>query len=545
MAYLILNPGASDNKIFDLKPGPNTIGRADKNDITVLHPSLSRHHACLEVTNDQITLRDLQSSNGTFVNDVRVMECVLKDKDKIRCGEASFVVIQGLMSFVQGQNILKQISPDATRVAIKDLLVQTQEKPLGGALKLINQAKDQRATDKLHILLKVSELLSSPEDINNLLQKILELLFQIMDVDRAAILMVDEETGEPELKALKMRDKKTDQFYSRHIINHVLKEGVGVLSSDARIDPRFDKSKSIVQQSIHSFMCVPLKPKDKATGVLYADNLSVSNLFSEEDLEFLTGFANQAAISIDNSKLYKQIEEEAVLRNNFLRFFPPAVIQEIAHSKDLLLEVIETEITALFCDISGFTEMSSKMEPREIVNLLNAYFPIMAEIVFRHGGTLEKYIGDALMAIWGAPIQYPDHADRAVRTAIEMQQALRVFNEQWARKRNLYLQIHIGLNTGKVAAGNIGSKDYIQYATIGDTTNVASRICSAANEEEILIAESTFQKLTNQFLLIESLPPVTVKGKDKPLQLYRIRWESFSRDLPTLLTEPSLPPQNR
>lgn len=170
--------------------------------------------------------------------------------------------------------------------------------------------------------------------------------------------------------------------------------------------------------------------------------------------------------------------------------------------------------------------MSSKMSPRQVIEMLNEYFKVMVEdIVFEYEGTLEKYIGDALLAIWGAPYQQPDDANRAVKAAIAMQWAVCRLNQQWVKQRNLQIKIHIGLNTGKVAAGNIGSPRLIQYATIGDTTNVTSRICSAANAGEILISQSTFDKLSDRTLPIEKIPPVLVKGKDRPLQLYRLHWE--------------------
>lgn len=532
MPYLILNPGAADNKIFTLKEGNNFLGRARENDIVVLHPSLSRQHARIDLIGDHAAIMDLQSRNGTFVNGSKIQQSELHDRDQIRCGDAALVFVQGLMSFVQqDHNIVKQMSPDATRIIMKDLLFEETAKIQAGALKIRTEVSEDRARDKLQILLKVSELLSSPEDIDRLLNKILDLLFQIMDVDRAALLLLDDNTGDLDLKAIKVTARETTQFYSRFILNYVMEHGVGVLSSDARLDPRFEKAHSIVQQSIRSLICVPLKPRDKVTGVLYVDNLSASNLYTEEELEFLTGFATQAAIAIDNSKLYKRIESEAVLRNNFMRFFPPKVVQEIAHAQDLILGAIETEITALFSDISSFTEMSARMEPREIVDLLNAYFPHMAEIVFRYDGTLEKYIGDALMAIWGAPFQHPDDPSRAVRAAIEMQYAVKRFNAEWGTPRGMEIQIHIGLNTGKVAAGNIGSKDYIQYATIGDTTNVTSRICGVAQSHEIMISESTRLKLNDPLIPLEKIDPVKVKGKDEPLQLYRVLWEEVSLEM--------------
>jgi adenylate cyclase len=158
------------------------------------------------------------------------------------------------------------------------------------------------------------------------------------------------------------------------------------------------------------------------------------------------------------------------------------------------------------------------MEPREVVAILNRYFPVMAEIVFRHEGTLEKYIGDALMAIWGAPAPHEDDADRALQAALDMRRALKVLNAQLKEP----LEVHMGLNAGPVAFGNIGSADYQQFAAIGDATNVASRVCSLASNGEILISETLRERLRGGYDL-EALPLALVKGKDKPLQAYRVR----------------------
>ena len=147
----------------------------------------------------------------------------------------------------------------------------------------------------------------------------------------------------------------------------------------------------------------------------------------------------------------------------------------------------------------------------------------MAEIVFRHEGTLEKYIGDALLAVWGAPFRHELDPVRAVYAAIDMQKALIGFNE--SRPENLRLRIHIGINTGLVAAGNIGSEHYIQYATIGDTTNVAARICNVAQAGEILMSEATLSRMAEGTFKTEPVAPVQVKGKEAPLKLHRLIWE--------------------
>ena len=253
-------------------------------------------------------------------------------------------------------------------------------------------------------------------------------------------------------------------------------------------------------------------------GVLYVDSLSVSRRLTHEDLDLLTAFANQAAIAIENAILHAQIAEEAVLRNTLVRFFPPTTIQKIMESKETGLGVIEAEITALFCDISNFVSISSGMEPREVIDILNKYFRIVADVVFECEGTLEKYIGDAILAVWGAPYTHCDDADRAVQAAVQMQKALFQTNDP-------RLKIHIGLNTGRAASGNIGSDRYVQYATIGTTTNLASRICTAARVGEILISEKTRTSLHQINYPIEECGRVRVKGHEEALELYRVRWD--------------------
>jgi len=231
-------------------------------------------------------------------------------------------------------------------------------------------------------------------------------------------------------------------------------------------------------------------------------------------------FATATTYYIVNGML--QLHKEAVSNERLSRFFAPELAARIAAEPDVAVRVDERNVTVLFCDISGFTALSSGMPPRQVVDLLNAYFPPMVDIVFRHGGTLEKFIGDALLAVWGAPFGGPDDADRAIAAAMEMQQGIATLNARLTAAGYPPIEIHVGLCSGPVAAGYIGTEKYIQYAVIGDTTNVASRICSVAEAGEILIAESTRLLLTRPGLELQPLPPVTVKGKAEPLSLHRV-----------------------
>lgn len=528
MPYLIHDPDTPNERIHELRFGVNTIGRDKDNSVVMMHGGLSRQHAQLTIGANQATIKDLGSLNGTFVNQVKIDYCELKDGDLVRCGSLTFKFVEQLKATSDDRDtqitIIKQIPPEPTHLVMQDLL--TGDGTKDSVLKLKQQNATQRAVDKLKILLEVGKQLSTPEEPDQLLEKILDLLLEIMNVDRAAILIVDEITEQLEKRAIKSRPSipNDEQFYSTKITNFVRDKGEAILTADARNDQRFSDSDSILVQAIHASMCVPLKPREEVIGVLYVDNLSLANVYSDEDMEFLTALANQAAIAIENSHLTKKMQTEAVMRDKLERFFPEAVSKRLR--EEGRLETVETEVTALFSDISSFTQMSSTMQPRQVIEMLNEYFKLMVEdIVFPYEGTLEKYIGDALLAVWGAPYEKDDDAERAVRAAIEMQWTVRRLNQHWLTQNKRPIQIHIGLNSGRVAAGNIGSDKLFQYAHIGDTTNVASRICSAAEADEIVISQSTFDKLTLQNLPFVKLAPIMVKGKDKPLQLYRLLWE--------------------
>jgi adenylate cyclase len=161
------------------------------------------------------------------------------------------------------------------------------------------------------------------------------------------------------------------------------------------------------------------------------------------------------------------------------------------------------------------------MKPDEIAKLLTEYFTEMVECVFRHGGMLDKFIGDAVMAQWGAPLANPDDADRAMRAAIDMMAALEELNARWRAQGRPTLEIGIGLNYGEAFAGNIGSERRLEFTVIGDTVNTASRLCSAAGPGEILLSDGMRRALASPPAL-EERPPMDLKGKSQSLPVYRV-----------------------
>jgi adenylate cyclase len=537
MSRLIVNPGHRDERVYELEVGTTTIGRGRENSIRVANKSLSRQHARIVVeVGGRVTLFDEGSKNGTFLAGNRIdSPRSIDDGQQFSCGDVIFVISSAEWSVPAPETMVREISAEGARLLAHDLFDEARRRKRSN---LGRPTLPKTAEGRLQVLLDVARLLSSPESIDKQLVKILDLVFSILEIDRVALIMIDEQTSEFGPPVIESRRSDTIAHsataYSSHILNYVRERNVAALFSDAAADPRLEHADSIHAASVRSSMCAPMRSQDRMIGVLYVDNLTIPAVFSDEDLELLSAFAAQAAIAIENSRLYQRLQQEAVARSNLLRFFPPTTIAQLMEAGPgaggFTAAPIDTEVTALFCDISGFTQIAATMRPRDVVEILNRYFPVVTEIVFEHEGTLEKYIGDAVLAVWGAPFRRVDDARRAVQAAVEMQIAMERLNLELSKLDTsrgwvLPLQIHIGLNTGLVAAGNIGSEHYLQYATIGDATNLASRICNVARPGEIALGVPTLERLGGRIdWPIEGPEFHSVKGRDEPLPVYKLRW---------------------
>ena len=376
--------------------------------------------------------------------------------------------------------------------------------------------------ERLTTLLDVSTELTKSISVDALLEKIVEKTWGIFPVDRVAILLGDD-AGDLHPKIAKDRKGNTlGTMVPQSIARAVYGGRQAIVSEDAGGDARF-AGQSIVLQQVRSAMCAPLVGSEgRALGVVYVDCLFTRHRFTEDDLGFLIAFGGIAAVAIENSQFSERIRKEALARSNFERFFTPGLAARIAASPDAVkLGGDKRMVSVLFSDIRGFTAMSETMKPEEMAKLLSEYFTEMVECVFRHGGTLDKFIGDAVMAPWGAPLAEVDAADRAMRSAIDMMQELEQLNLRWAGEGRPQVQIGIGLNCGDAFAGNIGSERRLEYTVIGDTVNTASRLCGAAAGGEILLSEQ-FSKALKEPPKLRSHPPMELKGKSQPLPVFSV-----------------------
>jgi adenylate cyclase len=234
---------------------------------------------------------------------------------------------------------------------------------------------------------------------------------------------------------------------------------------------------------------------------------------SGDELGVLTDSFNQMA---------RSLREKEMIKHAFTRYVAREVVEEILKDPEhLVLTGERREATVLFCDIRGFTPLSERMSPEDVVSLLNEFYTLMIETVFKHDGTLDKFLGDAVMAVFGAPIAHPDHAVRAVRTAIAMQQGITALNEARARVGKERIQVGIGVSVGEVVAGTVGSGERMEYTVIGDSVNLASRLEANAKPGRILISGRTYDKVRN-LVEVVALGPIKVKGKEEQVDVYEL-----------------------
>ncbi len=520
---------------FELKSGVTlVVGRALNSDIPVFDPTISRRHA--EVTCDPggISVKDLGSSNGTFLNGAKIESTKVAPGDVVTFGKVAFRLKEMAPTPMEAPMPMPAAKPGATivrQVPLRDSKGMLGGGTIGAALGLDDKRSPtpsdnpviDRNAQKLSTLLEVSKGLSRAIAIDQMLEEIVKYCFQVFDVDRVSILLGDEKSDLVTKISHNKKGKITGgASVPQSIARKAVEEKSVILSDNAGEDQRFG-GQSILMQQVRSAICAPLiGSENRVLGVLYVDNLTTAHRFTEDDMEFLSAFSGIAAVAVENSQFAQRIQQEAMIRSNFERYFAPSLAARIASSPDAVkLGGDKRPVAVLFSDIRGFTALSETMKPDDMAHLLTEYFTEMVECVFTHGGTLDKFIGDAVMAQWGAPLGEPDDADRAMESAISMIHELDKLNTKWKGEGRPGLQIGIGLNYGEAFAGNIGSERRLEYTVIGDTVNTASRLCSAAAPREILISDEFRRVLKNPPALTQQAP-MELKGKSQPVPVYRV-----------------------
>ena len=504
-------------------------------------------------------------------------------------------------------------------------------------------ATEEKEHGQLTALYEVSQVVNSTLDLSEVLNIVMDTIISLTEAERGFLMLLDEGTGELDFKVARNMDRETlagSSFeISRTIVNRVAVEGEPILTTNAQADPRFSAQASVVSYSLRSILCVPLKVKDKVTGVIYADNRIKAGLFTERDRDLLAAFADQAAMAIENARLFESVviaknlmdnvfasiasgvittdvmdkitlfnraaasilgvpalqsigasyhdvllalgeslqplvEEVKVKEQEYIayevepelpqrgtvslsmnlsplkdaqeetlgvaividdltekkrferertmvkRYLPSELVDRLADLKELRLGGTRQLITTFFADIRGFTTYSEQHDPEQVVEVINNYFSMAAKIIRANKGIVDKYLGDAVMAHFGTPLHpIPDHALQAVRTAWAIKQAMNEYHKSISPANRL--NFGMGVNTGEAVVGNVGGEDQMEYTPIGDAVNLAKRLQESAKPGQILLSQSTYEKVKD-YVEVNALQPIQVKGRTAFEQVYEL-----------------------
>jgi len=502
-----------------------------------------------------------------------------------------------------------------------------------------------REREALRALYEVGQTVNSTLELHDVLNQVMDHIIELTGAERGFLMLRDEHTGQLEFRVARNMERETinsSSFeVSRTIVDQVASEGMAVVTTNAQADPRFATQESIVAYSLRSILCVPLRARDRITGVIYADNRIKTGLFSDRDRDLLAAFANQAALAIENARLFESVRrnlaaitemknlmdnvfssmasgvvttdfadnvtmvnraaeaifgvssagivnqpyvtalsagrdlaplidevkanqtvvahelsprlpdrgvvswrlsvsplkdaaqstqgvaividdltEQRFIKETFQRYVGPRVVQQLlSDPTKLKLGGERRLVTAFYADIRGFSTFSASLKPEKLVEILNAYLGLAADAVLNEDGTLDKFMGDAVMGIFNAPLDQADHALRAVRAALATRAAIQAYRETVPPAERL--AYGVGINVGEAVVGNIGNAKQQNYTAIGDSVNYAKRLQENARHDQILMSHSAYELVQHQ-VSVNALEPLLVKGRSTAEPVYEV-----------------------
>jgi PAS domain S-box-containing protein len=499
----------------------------------------------------------------------------------------------------------------------------------------------------LQALAGIGQVVNSTLEIDEVLQIVMDTIVRLTEAERG-FLMLRDERGEMTIRIARNWEQESinqsESSISRTIVQKVIDAGEGILTTNAREDQRFSGQESVIAFNLRSILCVPLMVKTELIGVIYTDNRIRTGIFSESDRDLLIAFANQAAVAIENARLFSSLKrtlaevtelknlmddvfasivsgvltadvqdqitlcnraaasilgqasaeivgrkiEEVIptfaaniiphlesVRNSdkpviglelsqtkaeggnvdwrlnlsplkdagqktqgvaivlddlterkkleaqrglLQRMVSPAVLDQL-DPNTLQVGGKQVFITVLFADVRGFTSYSEKHSPEELVAVLNQYLAAAAEAVLAQEGTVDKFLGDAVMAWYNAPVLQPDHTLRAVKSALGIREAIAKLHNELPKEA--HLDFGVGINYGEAVLGWIGTEKRLEFTSLGDSVNTAKRIQENCAKNQILISKEAYERVKDE---VDARPfaPLTVKGKTQPLDVYEV-----------------------
>ncbi|MBL8113208.1 MAG: FHA domain-containing protein [Acidobacteria bacterium] len=519
-----------------------SLGRSSENEIVLNDFSVSRKHAILRRENDRWVVADQNSTNGIKVNGRFVTQSAIAAGDVLTVGTFTLTVREELPS----GPAKKAPGTESTSTFVRSIAdfnrdfglehVAAVVEPSSGLSSSSRRFASQVARGKIfEILVQVAKTLIDAKRLDEILGRLLDLLFEYLPAERGVVVLLDpNDRLVPTLARQRGREGvEVTEPFSHTIVDTVVRERVAVLTSDALADGRFEAGQSIRIQQIRSAMCVPLWIKDRIIGALHVDTPLRVGTFTADDLDLLTALGNFGAVAIERARLQQRVEEEQRIRERLSRYHSPGVVEEIVSEPSQGVEKVRTRnVTVFFCDIVGFTTLAETMDPAALSKFLNHVFTYAADAIFAEGGTLDKFIGDAVMAFFGAPIPQPDHPRRAIAAAARLLEHILAWNIERAQRNEAPVIIRIGINSGNAVVGDIGSDTRVDYTVLGNTVNIAARLEEyVAGPNEIVVGEETARAAAPYFAF-EPLGEIRLKGLTRGMAAFRVKLDPAGRPLP-------------
>lgn len=555
------------------------VGRASDCDLVLDDQYISSHHFRLEWDGTQYRFKDLGSSNGSWINDARVDEAMLKEGDIISVGGTKVSVLRVESKTAQSAAIARESGVEPARrpaeggAFLEKVLERMrsdvgtlweQHDVLADRLEELPPGEERDETesahqsiheslrsiegalgnlDKSHRSLKTlhaaAAMINRVTDLKGRLNAILDLAIEIMEADCGFLMLCDEKSDKISValhRGMAIFDESTGEVNtlvaeaptpSLSIAREVLRTRQPVAVTDLRRGSQFDGSESVMLQNLLGVLCTPMIFDDQLIGLIYVDFRDVTRLtewrIGPSDRELFEALASLAATAIQNAKFFRNVQIEVARRSNLQRYLSPELVDQVIHqNRSVNLGAVRRHATVLFCDIRNFTPFAESTAPEQLIRQLNQYFSVMIKAITAESGSLDKFLGDGLMAFFGPLIELENSEVAAVRAARQMQLSMAKVNESWRRQGWRGFEIGIGVNAGEVVAGDLGGAERLEYTVIGDAVNVASRLSGAAKPGQTLVTQAVADRLPPGEFDVRALESIPLKGKSGKTAVFEI-----------------------
>jgi adenylate cyclase len=506
-----------------LRPPSARLGRDPANDIVVQDEgrSVSRFHARLDHDGRQWRIVDVNSTNRVRVNGELIEPGeagarMLSDGDTVLLGgfELRFVreEAEAVVFEPEGRDAPSPARSHSSVSKPQDLSGFFEAPP---SARLPQEAQDaiERARKALTVLSSVGQRIAAVTPVDDIIDAIVELVFEATPAERAALFLWDDEGSRlvPKRTRTRSGDGAVAMTVSETLVRQAFDDRAVV-----QLNPAAELSASMHRLRLRSAVAVPLVNESRTVGVIYADTSLHAAAFDAFGVALLSALASHAAIALEQTRLIRRARQEERNRAKLEQYLAPRVVSRILASGEtspgFKMKADEVDVTVLFCDMAGFTSRTEEMPPHEVLVLLNRCFSRMTEVIHEHEGTLDKYIGDCIMAVFGAPQPQPDHARRAALAALGLRDVIRSVNAEGA---GVEVGFRIGIHSGRAVAGDVGHVTRRNWTVIGSTVNLASRMeSSVARPGQIVVTGATQSRLGDGF----ELRPVKVARLPKGIK---------------------------